>query len=180
MGSGASIDDGGRAAHLQLENEFRADAIQRAFVCHRCGMILGSSSSLSRHLEQTACTKEPDGAALAVGERVEALHDSPYTAWRKAGDVGTVTRVEPGGRRVAVRWDKHDAETEFDEADANVDPRVKLRRVRMECTIPQSAPLEQAAVSTLESAGLVDQLAVSSGEGRVDRTCAHPTGPPHV
>ena len=105
------------------QSRLSVESSTAAVACAAAGATPAAAGAPVWHEE-----KEPDGDALAVGERVEALYDSPYTPWRKAGNVGTVTLVEPGGR-LMVRWDEHNAETEFNEADVNIDPRVKLRRV---------------------------------------------------
>jgi len=47
--------------------------------------------------------------SLSLGDRVRALSDSYYTPWRKAGDVGTVTKSD--GRVVEVSWDAHGGKT---------------------------------------------------------------------
>jgi hypothetical protein len=79
----------------------------------------------------------PDGHELVVGERVQGLYDSPCYKWRKAGDVGTVTRFDSNGC-LYVRWDKHNKESEFNEADASCDPRLKLRRIKSHIVMVES------------------------------------------
>ena len=150
----------------ERQRSYAAERAAAAVACAAAGATPAAAGAPVWHEE-----KEPDGDTLAVGERVEALYDSPYTPWRKAGNVGTVTLVEPGGR-LMVRWDEHNAETEFNEADVNIDPRVKLRRVSA------GAPAAAVAVAPPAAAPVAAPAAAPPAAPAASPPAALPAAPP--